>query len=124
MSAVPGDGEFDIIHWPDEAAAVISDVKNHVKEIYISTALPSTDLDIYMNCETLENNKYTIRLSSDGFQIVSHSYDKVDDLNGYPYETPYAMLNEISSGYTNAFGNDLTQALFKLQQSQGSNESS
>lgn len=111
MAATFDDSGFEVINWPDEAAAVINDVKNHVREIFISTVLPSTELEIHLNCETLESNKYTIRLSGDGFQVVSKTYDTVDDLNGFPYETPYALLNELSPGYTAAFGNDLTKAL-------------
>lgn len=111
----PNDSGFDVIHWPDEAAAVISDVKIHVREIVVSNVLPSTDLEIYLNCETLEAKKYTIRLSGDGFQIVSNAYDKIESSNGFPYETPYALLNEISPAYRTSFGNELTKALLNIQ---------
>lgn len=111
----PNDSGFDVIHWPDEAAAVIKDVKIHVRDMFVSTVLPSTNLEIYLNCETLEAKKCTIRMSGDGFQIVSHSYDKIEDLNGFPYETPYALLNEISPAYTTSFGNELTRALLNIQ---------
>lgn len=114
MSSTADDSGFDMISWPDEAAAVINDVQQHVREIFISSILPSTEIEIYLNCETLEGRKCTIRLSGDGFQIVSNSYDRVDHLNGFPYETPYALLNEISVGYTASFGNQLTKALSNL----------
>lgn len=106
------------INWCDEANAVINDIKSHVKQIFISTTLSPTDLEIYLNCETLESKKCTIRLSNDGFQIVSKSFDKIEDVNGYPYETPYALLNELSPAYIISFGNQLTNALFNLQQSE------
>lgn len=109
------DSGFGIMQWPEEAAAVINDIKYHVRNIRISTILPATDLEIYLNCETLEAKKCTIRMSGDGFQIVSHSFDTIDDLNGFPYETPYALLNEISPGYTTSFGYQLTKALQKIQ---------
>lgn len=115
MSAQYEDIGFDIINWLDEAAAVISDVKGHVRQISISSVLQPTELEIYLNCETLEGNKCTIRLSSAGFQIVSNTFDKIDKLNGFPYETPYALLNELSPGYTNSFGNELSKALSNLQ---------
>lgn len=115
MSA-PDEGiGFDIINWPDEAAAVISDVKGHVRQISISSELQTTELEIYLNCETLEGVKCTIRLSSVGFQIVSKTFDKIDDLYGFPYETPYALLNELSPRYTNSFGEELSKALSNLQ---------
>lgn len=115
MTTVNNDSGFDVINWPEEATAVINDVKGHVRQIFISTILPSTELEIYLNCETLEANKCTIRLSRDGFQIVSNTFDKIADLNGFAYETPYALLNELSPGYTNAFGNELSTALSNLQ---------
>lgn len=105
----------DPINWPDEAAAVINDVKVHVREIFISTKLPATELEIYLNCETLESKRCTIRLSADGFQIVGDSYDKIDDVTTFPYETPYALLNVISPGYSVSFGNELSKALENLQ---------
>lgn len=111
----PNDSGFDVIHWPDEAAAVISDVKIHVREIVVSNVLPSTDLEIYLNCEILEAKKYTIRMSGDGFQIVSNTYDKIENSDGFPYETPYALLNEISPAYRTSFGNELTKALLNIQ---------
>lgn len=106
---------LDVINWSDEAAAVINDVKGHVREISISTKIPATDLEIYLNCETLEFKRCTIRLSSDGFQIVGDSYDKIDDLRTFPYETPYALLNVLSPGYAISFGNELSKALENLQ---------
>lgn len=116
MTSTSSDFSFGIINWPDEAAAVISDVKSHVNEIFISTVLPSTEMEIYLNCETLESGKYTIRLSSDGFLIVGDSYDKIDHLNGFSYETPYALLSVLSPGYTASFGNKLSDALKNLQE--------
>lgn len=116
MTSGSTDFNFGIINWSDEAAAVINDVKSHVHEIFISTAFPSTEMEIYLNCETLESKKCTIRLSSDGFQIVGDSYDKIDHLNGFPYETPYALLSVLSPGYTASFGNKLSDALKNLQE--------
>lgn len=116
MTAAHENNGFNVINWSDEATAIINDIKGHVQQIFISTILPSTEREIYLNCETLEAKKCCIRLSSDGFQIVSNTFDKIDDLDGYPYETPYALLNELSPGYTNSFGNELSRALANLQQ--------
>lgn len=114
MNKISEGGEFEPIHWPDEAAAVISDIKNHVRQIFTSSVLPSTEFEIYLNCETIESKKFTIRLSSDGFQVVGHAYNTNDILSAYPYETPYALLNDISPGYVASFGNELTNALLNL----------
>lgn len=122
MVSTSNDFKFGIISWPDEAAAVISDVKSHVREILISTILPATELEVYLNCETLESKKCTIRLSSEGFQIVGDAYDKIDHLNGFPYETPYALLNVLSPGYVESFGTKLSEALQNLQQQQDTKE--
>lgn len=116
MTSSPDDGEFGPINWPDEAEAVINDVKKHVRNIFISNALPSTDLEIYLNCETFEAKRFTIRLSSDGFQAIGNDYNTIDDANAFPYETPYALLNDISPGYISSFGNALSAALNSLEQ--------
>lgn len=118
-SEATDDCEFGMINWSAEAAAVISDIKSHVREISISDILPPTDLEIYLNCETLESKKYTIRLSGDGFQITANEFDTVIDLNGFPYETPYALLNVISPGYTRSFGTELAKALLNVQEKSG-----
>lgn len=114
-SKAMNDCYLDVINWSDEATAVINDIKSHVREIVISSALPATELEIYLNCETLESKRCTIRLSSDGYQIVSDAYDKIDDLNTFPYETPYALLNVLSPRYSISFGRKLSNALENLQ---------
>lgn len=121
MSTLPDDGEIGIINWPDEAAAVISDIKKHVHQISISTILPATESAIYLNCETIEFKKFTIRLSSAGFQIVGNDFNTITDTVGFPYETPYALLGNISPGYISSFGNELSKALENLSENNQSN---
>lgn len=118
MTTSSNDSEVGAIYWPDEAAAVIKDVKNHVKQIFISSTLLTNAFEIFINLETIECKQYTIRLSSDGFQIVSNSFDKIDDTNGFPYDTPYALLSVISSGFILSFGDELTRALLNIEQKQ------
>lgn len=104
-----------LIQWEEEARAVIADVKNHVRNIFISETLPSNGREIYLNCETLEEEKYTIRMSSNGFEAVGKHFDCVDQLtSAIAYETPYALLNVISPCYAKSFGDDLTKALQNL----------
>lgn len=117
MSKISDGGEFEPIHWPDEADAVICDIEKHVQQIVISTLLPVTDLDIYLNCETKEANRITIRLSSDGFQVVGHSFDTNNISGAIAYETPYALLNAISPAYVQSFATGLSEALLNLQNS-------
>lgn len=110
------DSPDPILEWQDEAAAIIKDVEKHVKDIRISTALESSKTDIFLNVTTLEEDTYCIRISTEGFQIVGHLYDTVESDEGtyVTYETPYALLNDVSARYVQSFGNNLTAALEKL----------
>lgn len=104
-----------LIQWEDEARAIIDDIKSHVHNVFISETLPSNNREIFLNCETLEQSKYTIRISSNGFQAVGHDFDSTDQLTtAVAYETPYALLGVISPSYTKSFGNDLAKALENL----------
>lgn len=113
------DSPEPILEWQDEAAAIIKDVEKHVKDIRISTALESSKTEIYLNVTTLEEKQFCIRISTEGFQIVGHLYDTVESnttTTSVAYETPYALLNDISAGYVQSFGNDLTAALEKVME--------
>lgn len=112
------DSPEPILDWQDEAAAIIKDVEKHVKDIRISTALESSKTNIFINLTTLEQATYCIRISTEGFQIVGQSYDTVEknEDTSVTYETPYALLNDISAGYVQSFGNNLTAALEKLME--------
>uniref|UniRef100_A0A1A9WHB1 GSKIP domain-containing protein n=1 Tax=Glossina brevipalpis TaxID=37001 RepID=A0A1A9WHB1_9MUSC len=112
-----------LINWVEEAAAIINDVKAHVAEISISSKLPSTESKIYLNLRTFEGDTYCIHVSSVGFRIVSQTYDSIDDDKIVPFadkgdvfETPHALLDKISPGYVNSFGNQLCKQLLHLQQ--------
>ncbi len=115
---IDSDADFSdpILEWQDEAAAIIKDVKNHVKDIQISTKLESSKTEIFLNVTTLEEDTFCIRISTEGFQIVGHSYDIIESSknSSVAYETPYALLNDISVRYVQSFGNGLTAALEKL----------
>lgn len=110
------DSSDPILEWQDEAKAIIKDVQNHVKEIQVSTKFESDKANIFLNLTTLEEETFCVRISTEGFQIVGRVYDTVES-NGNPsvtYETPYALLNDISALYVESFGNDLTAALQKI----------
>lgn len=108
--------QLGFIDWRQEASAVIDDISKHVQSISISEKLAVTETEIYINCETYESNKYTIRLSTNGYQVVGDAFDRCTDVTAIAYETPYALLGVISPGYITSFGNDLSNALSHLAQ--------
>lgn len=112
-SSNPG---FGLIDWQTEAEAVINDINKHVRIIFISNKLPINENGIYINCETIENEKYTIRLSTEGYQVVGKAFDSSGVNGEIICETPYALLNQISPGYISSFGNALSEALRNLEQ--------
>lgn len=112
-----------LIDWQSEANAIINDVGKHVKEIIVSNKLPSSRLEIFFNLTTLEDKKMCIRISSEGFQVVGNEYDNIqtldsdlgtEELNTRIYETPYALLNDVSEKYIKSFGDELSSALQKF----------
>lgn len=122
MSKAAGDAAFEPIHWPDEALAVICDVQKHVRQIAISSSLPATELDIYLNCETKDAKRVTVRLSSAGFQVVGHDFDTNNISDGFAYETPYALLGDISAAFVQSFANGLSDALLTLRRSNSNDD--
>ena len=102
--------------WKCEALAVIHDIHSFVKQISISISLPCDNNGVYLNLETKEDNTFTIEMSSAGFRICGLKLDtndtEADDSTVY-YETPYALLDNISPLYRQCFGQELAQ---KLQQ--------
>lgn len=104
--------------WKDEARGVIQDISSYVKFVSVAENLPSSNSEIYLNLTTKENNNYTIVLNPEGFKIVGNNFDTANIEGETVYETPYSLLDNISPAYREAFGNDLTQQLLKLQKQQ------
>lgn len=102
--------------WPQEAHAAISDIKKHVKTASISPILPSNNQRIYINLTTLENTNYCIEMSASGFRVVGRKYDdtSLSSIENMNYETPYALLNNISQKYRESFGGELMNKLLDL----------
>ena len=113
-----GTDNQQIIIWKEEVAAVINDIKNHVKEVIISDEIKSSNTEVYFNLETLENNRYLIKLSSEGFAIVGTNYNTinidVDVDEAKYYQTPYSLLSDISKKYVDSFGYNLIDSLNAL----------
>lgn len=102
--------------WPQEAEAAISDIKKHVKSACISPILNSNNQRIYINLTTLENSEYCIEMSGAGFRVIGRQYDdtSLSSIENMNYETPYALLNNISQKYRESFGGELMNKLLDL----------
>jgi len=125
----PNNGEIFLAEskgWKEEAEAVIHDVKDQVKDIKISEKLQSTNSCIYLNITTVEDLKFTVELSPQGFVVVAKDvHDTIsktisetpsEDLTYF--ETPYSLLDSVSPGYREAFGKSLASQLRKISQEQ------
>lgn len=102
--------------WPQEAEAAIGDIKRHVKNASISLKLHNNNQRIYINLTTLENADYCVEMSAAGFRVVGRKYDDVSlaSIENMNYETPYALLNNISQKYRESFGGELMNKLLDL----------
>lgn len=101
-------------NWLQEAEAIINDVKLHVKNIQISKELPCNNSNIYLNLSTIEEKRFCVQLSSQGFRIVGHNFDLNCLDTDVFFETPYSLLNEISEKFRESFANSLQNQLNKL----------
>lgn len=102
-----------------EADYVINDISFSVKVIALSKLLKQTPSLVYFNIITKEDQQFTVRLTAEGFQVVSHERDKDEGSSPHfpvAYETVYALLEHISPSYVNSFGNALFNKLSTLKQ--------
>lgn len=124
-----------------EAEAVVNDVLFAVSEMHVSQSLNSTSEVAYINVETREGNRYCLELTEAGLrvraevvsfvssmvsmlnptlsvqQVVGYAFNHVnEDLNTQYHETVYSLLDKLSPGYREAFGNALLQRLERLSQ--------
>ncbi|KAM8736630.1 GSK3-beta interaction protein [Sparus aurata] len=100
-----------------EAEAVVNDVLFAVSEMHVSQSLTSASDVAYINVETREGNRYCLELTEAGLRVVGYAFDQVDeDLNTQYHETVYSLLDKLSPGYREAFGNALLQRLERLKQ--------
>ncbi|XP_031703773.1 GSK3-beta interaction protein isoform X1 [Anarrhichthys ocellatus] len=101
-----------------EAEAVVNDVRFAVDEMHVSQSLSSASDVAYINVETREGNRYCLELTESGLRVVGYAFNQVDeDLDTQYYETVYSLLDKLSPGYREAFGNALLQRLERLKQS-------
>ncbi|XP_053488334.1 GSK3-beta interaction protein [Ictalurus furcatus] len=99
-----------------EAEAIVSDVLFAVSNMFVSKTLTS-GLDLaFINVETREGKRYCLELSEAGLRVVGHTFDQVDaGLSTQYHETVYSLLDSLSPGYREAFGNALLQRLERLK---------
>jgi len=111
--------------WNVEAESVIKEIKGFVHQAFLSDELNNFcnfQLAAFINIETVENKKITVKLSSIGYTIVGQDFDTKDDdaesvfkTDSCHYETIYALLDSLSAGYTDRFAQSLSASLEKLK---------
>ncbi|CAG10608.1 unnamed protein product [Tetraodon nigroviridis] len=100
-----------------EAEAVVNDVLFAVSQMHVSQSLNSTSDVAYINVETREGNRYCLELTEAGLRVVGYAFNQVnEDLSTQYHETVYSLLDKLSPGYREAFGNALLQRLESLSQ--------
>ncbi|XP_073980494.1 GSK3-beta interaction protein-like [Rhodnius prolixus] len=103
--------------WRAEAAAVVQDVQELVKDISVSSDLQSSNKVIFLNLTTLENNSFTVELSTLGFRIVGSAHNSVNEITSYDqhyYDTPYALLSKVSQSFHERLSSCLAEKLLAL----------
>ncbi len=117
--------EEDKIDWKVEASGIIKDISSHVIQFVISDKLQTPEEGVYLNLETLEKQKFTIKLNYFGFAIVGKDFDDntLEDKKGgagatTQFETIYSLLQSISPKYISNFAGNLIEKLSALNNSQ------
>ena len=110
--------------WRSEAAGVIQDVQEHVRNIEVSSGMQSSNQFIYLNMTTVEGSDYCVELSANGFRVVGNAHNDQSAPRDRYYETPYALLDHISPGYARSFGNSLLKKLVCVQLQNSDDEGS
>ncbi|XP_049596061.1 GSK3-beta interaction protein [Syngnathus scovelli] len=100
-----------------EADAVVNDVLFAVAQMHVSKNLNNSSDVAYINVEIREGNRYCLELTEAGLRVVGYAFNEVDeDLSTQYHETVYSLLDNLSPGYREAFGNALLQRLESLKQ--------
>ncbi|KAF0301495.1 GSK3-beta interaction protein [Amphibalanus amphitrite] len=122
--------------WRLEAEAVVADIAPHVA-FAAPSSLPGDSSGTYLNITTLEGRQMTVRVSAGGFSICGDGHDSCGGTSegdtplssqggggadGKVYETPYALLNDVSPAYTAAFSRALVDRLGQLAENGSDDE--
>lgn len=113
-----GERLLDEKGWKEEARGVIKEIVHYVKLFTISEKVPASASEVFLNLVTLEDATFTIRLNEQGFSVVGDQIDTVDKEGERVYETPHSLLDNLSPRYRQAWGDDLSFQLEKLQRRQ------
>ncbi|XP_074661704.1 GSK3B-interacting protein-like [Tubulanus polymorphus] len=106
-----------------EVSEAIKEIKFAVEHVEMSKKLPSTEQTVYFNMKTKEKDEFCVELSVQGFRIAGKEFDIIDDYKSRYYETIYALLDHVSPGYRNTFGDALTAKLNILKDKTDTNSS-
>ncbi|XP_078582753.1 GSK3-beta interaction protein-like [Branchiostoma floridae x Branchiostoma japonicum] len=113
--------EVQLLHL--EATEAVKEIGFAVRHAYKSTTLTSTDQTVYINVQTKEECTLCLELSLQGFRVVGHKFDQVDrSCYSRHYETIYALLDDLSLGYRQSFGETLQNRLEALALEQRAEE--
>lgn len=118
--------------WQAEADALMGDIKPYVIQVAVSKKMESSVMKIYLEIETLENEKLTVAMDSDGFSICDNKHSVTTTMEGEDltdtrsedlkiYETINALLDDISPRYREAFAKALIDKVGTLGESYDSN---
>lgn len=104
-----------------EAVAAVHQLSFAVQSINVSEMLPRTPELIFVNVTTLEGQPYCLELTSKGWRITSLRSDCMQgdftrmDLFTKYYGSVYDLMEVISPGYKERFGERLAQRLRLLE---------
>jgi len=119
----------EAINWEDEVQGVIADISNCVSQITLSERLNTVtgvSQSIYLNLETFESEKFTVKLSSAGYSIVGTAFNdntlEDNSTSSSSYETVYALLQSVSPLYVSTFAEKLSSKLEGIATAIGVNE--
>jgi len=100
------------LDWYAEAKSVIKNERSLLHFIDISPL--TTSLGVYLNIETLENQKFCVLLNDRGFRVVAKAFDQDNNNSQISYETLFALLSKISKGYCRKFSESVVAKLNKF----------
>lgn len=92
-----------------EANAATKELAFGVTSIIVPSNFPQTDNMSHLEIKTLENEELLVEVTCKGFRITNQEERDVKY-----YETPYALLSDISEGFRQKFSDSLTAKLLNL----------
>lgn len=90
-----------LLDWYAEAKSVAESERSLVN--YIDTSSLKVSDGVYLNIKTLENQLFCVLLNNQGFRVVAKAFDQDTNVSETCYETHFALLSNISKGYSQRF---------------------